>query len=290
MGGNFRFRNELVEVHAFPAGRIAIRSGRVTVCDPLSAWELEPLARKVPNGSHEVWLAVAGFPGGDRRVAAALLRFGYGEPVRWEMATREGESLSDLEPGKIFAYGVDAGTGCFADAGVASQLADEGVQQRLADALEATYEHTWSWANVEIGGAGVAAFSSGWGDGAYASYWGFDAAGKLIALCTDFGVLLEPIEEVMHFDPRGPFNDPQLAAAGVSITPATSNRRGGIAFELRSSRSVEVDVVDAAGNRATVASEMSSQGDRRVYDYDALPAGTRLRIAVLMGLRPVRPA
>ena len=35
----------------------------------------------------------------------------------------------------------------------------------------------------------VAVFSSGWGDGFYASYWGEDEAGNVLALVTDFGVL-----------------------------------------------------------------------------------------------------
>ncbi|NET37521.1 MAG: DUF4241 domain-containing protein [Cyanothece sp. SIO1E1] len=45
------------------------------------------------------------------------------------------------------------------------------------------------WANVvvnEANGANVIAFSSGWGDGGYASYWGYDAKGNLASLVTDF--------------------------------------------------------------------------------------------------------
>jgi hypothetical protein len=43
------------------------------------------------------------------------------------------------------------------------------------------------------GGAGgnLIAFSSGWGDGCYASFFGYDAHDKLVGLVTDFQVLLE---------------------------------------------------------------------------------------------------
>ena len=40
----------------------------------------------------------------------------------------------------------------------------------------------------------MVAFSSGFGDGRYASYWGFDEENNLTCLVTDFGVLLESIE------------------------------------------------------------------------------------------------
>jgi hypothetical protein len=35
----------------------------------------------------------------------------------------------------------------------------------------------------------VALFSSGMGDGAYTSYWGFDAGGEPVCLLTDFDIL-----------------------------------------------------------------------------------------------------
>ena len=41
----------------------------------------------------------------------------------------------------------------------------------------------------ETTGVNIIAFSSGWGDGCYPSYWGYDAADQRVALVTDFGVL-----------------------------------------------------------------------------------------------------
>ncbi|WP_225764994.1 DUF4241 domain-containing protein [Inquilinus sp. Marseille-Q2685] len=39
------------------------------------------------------------------------------------------------------------------------------------------------------GHANVAMFSSGWRDGFYASYFGLDETGRVVALVTDFGVV-----------------------------------------------------------------------------------------------------
>lgn len=47
------------------------------------------------------------------------------------------------------------------------------------------------WANVQVSDrtkANIVAFSSGCGDGAYASYWGYDSAGNLVSLVTDFSL------------------------------------------------------------------------------------------------------
>jgi hypothetical protein len=39
---------------------------------------------------------------------------------------------------------------------------------------------------------GLSTGSSGWGDGSYPSFWGYDAGGQRVALVTDFGVLDVP--------------------------------------------------------------------------------------------------
>lgn len=57
--------------------------------------------------------------------------------------------------------------------------------------MNATRPPGLAWANVQVGDrtdANVIAFSSGYGDGAYASYWGYDAAGNLVSLVTDFSL------------------------------------------------------------------------------------------------------
>jgi hypothetical protein len=124
--------------------------------------------------------------------------------VRWEIATSQGQTLSALTPARAFGYSVDYATGCFIDADVPSMLvaqeaartdgADESEQfYDQLDAMQSkTYVPTWSWADLlvdEATGANIIAFSSGWGDGCYPSYWGYDAADQRVALVTDFGVL-----------------------------------------------------------------------------------------------------
>lgn len=163
---------------------LVVESGHVVVCDPLTGID-EPLARAVEPGRYRIELAVADLAG-DQHVGAARLVLRDEQPVRWEMAARKGERLDTLRAGQRVGYGVDSGTGCFADAGVEIEDAAADV---LLRALEKNMRPTWShaaWPSKR--NAALVAFSAGYGDGVYASYWGLDAKGEPVCLVTDFGV------------------------------------------------------------------------------------------------------
>jgi len=178
------------------AGELLLTTGHVVACDPAVAPETEPFAVALPPGRHPVSLGVAHFDDGDQRVAGAVVVAGEGRAVRWELALLPGESAEALGAGEIYGYGVDSATGCFMDEEAAAMLSaamdeDEGVYEVIADALGETYVNTWSWANVVLdpeSGLNVVAFSTGMGDGLYATYAGFDAGGRVVALVTDFGL------------------------------------------------------------------------------------------------------
>jgi hypothetical protein len=193
-------------LHLHTIGELVVTSGHILACDPMFLFAIPPFADTFPSGRYPVILSVAALPSGDQRVACALLRLSERTAVRWEMATLQGQTLSALSPGEVFGYPVDFATGCFTDADVPAMLeaneatrtdvADESKQfyDRLDDMQDKTYLPTWSWADLivdETTGANVIAFSSGFGDGFYSSYWGYDAADQRVALVTDFGVLDE---------------------------------------------------------------------------------------------------
>lgn len=173
-------------------GTFRLPSGRLLACDPFLAsdWDA-PFVKPVPAGEFPVSLAIAAF-GEDRRTAFARLEFSARPVVRWEMALVEGQDPSTLQPGEIFGYGVDSGTGSFMDleawrAFTARMAQDEGYSEQLVDDLD--QEERPEWLLLSSGPGSVAMFSSGWGDGVYATYWGYDAAGNLAAALTDFYVV-----------------------------------------------------------------------------------------------------
>jgi hypothetical protein len=74
-------------------------------------------------------------------------------------------------------------------------LGRDGGQYDLLGVLNAHGYEDHQAANVCIdpsSGANVVAFTSGFGDGSYSTYVGYDAAGHPMALATDFGVVDQP--------------------------------------------------------------------------------------------------
>lgn len=182
-------------------GELSAPSGKIVACDPLIISDPEPFDLFVPAGRYGVSVSIIRrVENGDQRTATALLRLSEAQPRSWQMAVLAGQNTADLKAGEVFCYGVDAGTGCFMDVEAARWLARKlRTQDEFADELvarmEAVYVHTRSWANVlldEAANLNCILFSSGFGDGCYASYWGFDDQGRLACLMTDFGVLVEP--------------------------------------------------------------------------------------------------
>lgn len=187
---------EKVPFRVVNAGALKLPSGRISVADPFIALsDAKPLEQPVPAGTYPVRLAVADFPMGGLRIAFARVDFKDTAIARWSLAIPEGQDIATLKDGEIFGYGVDAGTGAFFDP-LASKAA-----RRLLDANPDAWE---SWQtegeangpkvigpymfllNLPLGDANAIMFSSGWGDGFYASWFGYDADGNVAALVTDF--------------------------------------------------------------------------------------------------------
>jgi hypothetical protein len=165
-----------------------------------------------------------------------MVEFCSESPVRWEMAVRPGEDLAELRRNQFFGYGVDAGMGCFVDAQVVERRSDEELQGLVDRAIEQSWQlHNWladqdlvtqltypsqqivdpSGFNLTLDpdnratfnltldpdtGGNAIAFGSGYGDGSYASYWGFTADDELACLVTDFRVLLDHITENIEIE------------------------------------------------------------------------------------------
>jgi hypothetical protein len=177
------------------AGEVVLPTGRLVASDAFIVDSL-PFTTTVPPGRHPVSVLRVDFAGGDRRVAAAMVRVASEEPVRWELALVEGQDPSVLGPGEFFGYSVDAGTGSFTSPEATARLKDPATYETYSQALLAgmnpgggVFPGSFT-VEVDLGsGANVVAFSSGFGDGAYASYVGLDRQGRPAVVVTDFGVL-----------------------------------------------------------------------------------------------------
>jgi hypothetical protein len=171
-----------VAVERVLAGELVIPSGTIAAFDPLSAVIDTPFSREVPPGLYRVELLRTA---GKRFALARVAIIRIGVPVRWELATRPGEEARALRPGQIYGYGVDAGVGCFVDGRGIDTIREQPVVDMIAARSEATDAIVCWPGKVD---ANVIAFTAGDGDGVYASWWGFDALGRVVELVTDFGI------------------------------------------------------------------------------------------------------
>ncbi|WP_459502936.1 DUF4241 domain-containing protein [Bacillus sp. C1] len=185
-------RSELLEP-------LKVTSGKLVACDPL-IFNKNYFEQTIQPGTYPI---VAWWH--DNVIAGAGLKLSEAKVTAWKMATKPGQNVSELEEGYIFGYPVDTGLGCFADIEAMNKLAEieDRLQQELGDEFISLYddliddvltEHDDEWGNCvvcEETGSNIIMFRSGYGDGFYPSYWGFDEKGNVVSLVTDFQVLYE---------------------------------------------------------------------------------------------------
>ena len=174
-------------------GKLNIKEGKVYACDPISLYIEEPFSTEFPKGQFSVELAIATINGDDQRVGFARVKFAETTPAKWSLALCEGQNIAELQEDEIFGYGVDSGTGSFMDASGYREYdefyKEETALDTITEAMEITYKDTRSWLLWEQNGNNAALFSTGYGDGLYASYIGHDSEGNICRLVTDFGLL-----------------------------------------------------------------------------------------------------
>lgn len=177
-------------------GNVKINSGKICACDPFVENHFVPFEISVPNGSFPVELYLEE---DTDLVGMAVLWFkNYKEIDSWKMATVPGESISEqeLEDGFILGFPVESGLACFIDPASSekfllkedSDSEDENISDSpfLGPLLN---ENGGDWAIGELSdNENIVVFSSGYGEGNYACYFGFNKQNELVALAMDLDV------------------------------------------------------------------------------------------------------
>ena len=192
-GGAFGTLAGRVTVSHVPAGTLVLPTGRLVTADPGYLDEAQPLGGfKVSSGEHPVTLVMLTYPDKDQRITAAILHLAgpsrLSPPRTWR---------------QLDAFGVDTGLACYLDAAALdaarrwTNAARERFWSELNTSLDASYRETRSYGAAVIdprSGANLVAFSSGWGDGGYASFLAADSRDNPLFLITDFGLLMTQAE------------------------------------------------------------------------------------------------
>ncbi|TGP21998.1 MULTISPECIES: DUF4241 domain-containing protein [unclassified Mesorhizobium] len=172
------------KISAITIGELELPTGEIVACDPLITGLSRPaFSRKVEPGRYPVTLFQA-----QGRIAAAVLRFGSGLPMRWELAT----FVPDRPPAyksEFLEFIVDDAVAAFMDKSFLTLMTDtEELDDYLAD-VACSLDRFGLDNPIEGNPLNVAMFDTGYGDGAYRSFWGLDSAGEPLLLMTDFEVL-----------------------------------------------------------------------------------------------------
>ncbi|MCL1847667.1 MAG: DUF4241 domain-containing protein [Coriobacteriia bacterium] len=206
-------------------GRLSLPTGELIACDFFVTFDLaQPFSYRVTPGEYEVEAAVA-VPDGDYDyIAAVRVRFSDAQAVRFESALEREEktdsknadksSVSDSSLGLF----IDAGLACICDqkAQAAALRAFSDIEARRGDDFEDIYtdyfedllEQNTKKKYYNQNGEGVCCdgiediscldwtvpgtdyhipvFSTGYGDGAYPVWFGFDENGKVCSLLMGF--------------------------------------------------------------------------------------------------------
>jgi hypothetical protein len=234
MGDGMRLETRYgdVTVEVKTVGELCISTGRVVACDPGCLWDKPiPFKRSIPIGRYPVRVSLVYSSNGVPEIALASLWVGSTTPIRFEIAMRDRDDVRTLKQGHIFGHGVDSGTSSFMDLATAKALyrrRDRSDYDLFMDYLGGKLKRDSGslrgWALIDVkaklferapSGSGLGrrlrkwtdidcdlksdlhliAFSSGAGDGFYASYWGYGDNGEVACLVTDFGLLVRPDPE-----------------------------------------------------------------------------------------------
>jgi hypothetical protein len=199
--GDFRDGCRLT-VRIIHGDRLSLPSGRLLAAEPPGNFpdgaRQYAFTQTVPPGDYPVEIVMAEFsdPGNPQgntaysTVAAARLTV-RAEPVHtWRLALCDGQDDTDLAEDEFYGYPVDGGRGSFGSPEVFDTFTDnpEAHEDLIADT---SFDHNEPCATYtdEATGNNLVVFSSGGGDGSYATWVGYTADGAAARFLTDFGVL-----------------------------------------------------------------------------------------------------
>lgn len=171
--------------YVYDIGKINCESGELIACDPITMSDGIPFTQTFPKGQFSVQLAMA-TTSNDERVAFARIVFSKENVDKWEFALLPGQKQLSLKDTDTYCYGVDAGTGLFIDKDANAKFNSADYSKVFVGKIIAS---KYKGLIHDFDGHNLATFSTGYGDGCYSTYIGFDKQGKVCRLITDFGLV-----------------------------------------------------------------------------------------------------
>lgn len=199
----------IMEVDTLEIGEVNLPTGEILTCDPLvELGEAKTYIQKTPVGKFPVKICVVPSEDYGDRYACVKVEFSKNKPVVYELAvTGNEEEMDEAKEDEYYGFGVDAGMGCVADKKTQDEYSkywkkleeEEGADNPYDDIFEELLEESFKkspkyqrdcgdWANFIIPDTdlNILVFASGWGDGYYPCYFGYDEKGELCGFYIHF--------------------------------------------------------------------------------------------------------
>ncbi|MCL2116308.1 MAG: DUF4241 domain-containing protein [Methanobrevibacter sp.] len=194
----------------FSIGEITITSEKITVTDPLVYMDRNTnyYLQKVPTGKFPIYICAAMMGDYGDRYVAVKLEFSDKIASRYEEALIGNEDLDNFEEGDYFGFFVDAGLGTIVDENTinaycdfeeewdknnpnAASIYDDYFSEIFENSYKKYPEYqredgdwiNWTIPNTEFQ---VPMFQSGFGDGLYPVYFGYDENNEVVNLIIHF--------------------------------------------------------------------------------------------------------
>jgi hypothetical protein len=196
-------------IHILNIGSVNFPTGNIIVVDPLMYLERDskPFFTKVPIGVFPLTIAVVEVEQDHYRYAAVKVDFNGNKVDYFVEALRGNENFEDFKEGDFFGFNVDAGLGTIADVKTKEAYCDfveewekknpnkEIYDDLLAKEFENSYKKNpkyqrkdGDWINYKIPQTNltIPMFQSGFGDGTYPVYFGYDKDNNICQAIIEF--------------------------------------------------------------------------------------------------------
>lgn len=184
-----------MHIETIEAGELKLLTGRIIATDPILLYDDESFSQHVKPGTYPVYIYVGKTGDRKKQTVAAEIRFSNSDIAKWEMALLKGESSNGFAHDEFMGYEVENGLGCFMDESVLETLdvmSEEELEKYEKSVRDEVRKSEYSCADFIIDKkrkGNIIVFTTGWNEGTFPTYYGFDKNNKLARLVTDFMVI-----------------------------------------------------------------------------------------------------
>lgn len=184
-----------MNIEKVEAGKLKLKTGKIIATDPIFMYDDQCFSKHVSPNTYTVYVYNGKTEKRKVQTLLAEIKINENTPIRWEMALLEGENSSKFARDEFMGYEVENGLGCFMDECVMDKLDimgeeeltnyENNIRKKVKNSVNACADILID----EKTGSNIIVFPTGWNDGTFPTYYGYDKNNKVAKIVTDFMVI-----------------------------------------------------------------------------------------------------